>query len=94
MAPDCAAARPRGAEIRRAGVRSAPKSALARPPRTRQTLTIDNTVDPRFGVVGKRRSEGTGPLTRKRMETVDDEFIAAGVKFVERAKSEDKLFFV
>jgi hypothetical protein len=28
------------------------------------------------------------------METVDDEFIAAGVKFVERAKSEDKLFFV
>ena len=38
MAPDCAAAQPRDAEIRRACVRSAPKPALVRSPRTRQTL--------------------------------------------------------
>jgi len=56
--------------------------------------TVDNTVDPRFGKVGKQRIEDTGPLTRKRMETVDDEFIAAAVKFMEGAKSKDKPFFV
>jgi arylsulfatase len=50
---------------------------------TYATDSIDTTVDPRLGVVGKPRREGTGPLKRKRIETVDDEFIAAGVKFVE-----------
>ena len=33
----------------------------------------DPTVDPRFGKVGKQTIQDTGPLTRKRMETVDDE---------------------
>jgi hypothetical protein len=37
----------------------------------------DATVDTRFGRVGKQRIEDTGPLTRKRMETCDDEFVAA-----------------
>jgi len=61
---------------------------------TYATNTIDNTVDPRFGKVGKQRIEDTGPLTRKRMETVDDEFIAAAVRFMEGAKSKEKPFFV
>ncbi len=34
-----------------------------------------------------------GPLTRKRMETVDDEFIAASVDFMKRSKKADKPFF-
>ena len=37
----------------------------------------DPTEEPRWGRVGKQRIEDTGPLTRKRMETCDDEFVAA-----------------
>jgi hypothetical protein len=37
----------------------------------------DPTEDPRFGRVGKQTIEDTGPLTRKRMETVDEEFLGA-----------------
>src|SRR6187455_3793083 len=36
----------------------------------------DPTEEPRWGRVGKQRIEDTGPLTRKRMETCDDEFVA------------------
>ncbi len=54
----------------------------------------DATVDPRFGKVGKQRIEDTGPLTRKRMETVDEEFIDASFKFMDKAKTEGKPFFV
>jgi arylsulfatase len=39
----------------------------------------DDTVDPRFGRVGKQKIVDTGPLTKKRMETIDDEIIAAAV---------------
>jgi len=38
--------------------------------------------------------EDTGPLTRKRMETADDEFRDAAVDFMERAVEDDKPFFV
>ncbi|KXX67175.1 arylsulfatase [Flammeovirga sp. SJP92] len=40
------------------------------------------------------RISDTGPLTRKRMETVDDEFLAASVKFIENAVEKDEPFFV
>src|SRR5215472_2487329 len=33
----------------------------------------DPTVDPRFGKVGKQVCKDTGPLTKKRMETIDDD---------------------
>src|SRR6188508_928146 len=33
----------------------------------------DTTVDPRFGKVGKQACRDTGPLTKKRMETIDDD---------------------
>ncbi len=38
--------------------------------------------------------EDTGPLTRKRMETVDEEFLAATQDFIDRAHKADKPFFV
>ena len=38
----------------------------------------DPTDDPQFGKVGKQVIENTGPLTRKRMETVDEEFLGCG----------------
>ncbi len=40
------------------------------------------------------RIEDTGPLTKKRMETVDEEVTAAAIDFMERAKKADKPFFV
>ena len=55
---------------------------------------FDETEDPRFGKVGKQKCKDTGPLTRKRMETVDEEFIKASFEFMDKAKSEGKPFFV
>ncbi len=46
----------------------------------------NTTVDPQFGKVGKQVIENTGPLTRKRMETVDEEFLDAALDFIDRAK--------
>jgi arylsulfatase len=40
------------------------------------------------------RVQDTGPLTRKRMETVDEEFQAAAMDFIDRAHAADKPFFV
>ena len=38
--------------------------------------------------------EDTGPLTRKRMETVDEEFLAEALKFIDKAHADKKPFFV
>ncbi len=40
------------------------------------------------------RIEDTGPLTRKRMQTVDEEFLAAAKDFIKRQHKDDKPFFV
>ncbi len=40
------------------------------------------------------RIEDTGPLTSKRMETVDDEFLGAATKFIERSHADGQPFFV
>lgn len=53
----------------------------------------DSTEDPRFGVVGKQKIIDTGALTRKRMETVDEEFVSAGLDFMEKAVKDGKPFF-
>ncbi len=57
------------------------------------STTDDPKVDPRFGKVGKQRIEDTGPLTKKRMETVDDETSAAAIDFIKRQNSAGKPFF-
>ena len=44
----------------------------------------DATEDPVFGSVGKQKIENTGPLTTKRMETVNDEFTDAALDFIEQ----------
>ncbi|PQO26242.1 arylsulfatase [Blastopirellula marina] len=38
--------------------------------------------------------EDTGPLTKKRMETIDEEVLAGATDFIDRAKKADKPFFV
>jgi arylsulfatase A-like enzyme len=54
----------------------------------------DPTVQERWGRVGKQRIEDTGPLTKKRMETCDDEFAAAAKDFIKRQTDADKPFFL
>ena len=54
----------------------------------------DPTDEPRWGKVGKQRVTDTGPLTKKRMETCDDEFIAAAKDFMKRQNDAGKPFFV
>ena len=53
----------------------------------------DATVDPVFGKVGKQVIENTGPLSRKRMETVDEEFLGAALDFIDRKTKEGKPWF-
>ncbi len=54
----------------------------------------------RFGPRGVIRSfadgriEDTGPLTKRRMETVDDETVAAAIKFIEKAHADGTPFYV
>lgn len=43
---------------------------------------------------GTQKIENTGPLTKKRMETVDEEFLAAATDFIKRQHEENKPFFV
>jgi len=54
----------------------------------------DQTVEPRWGKVGKQKIEDTGPLTVKRMPTVDEEFLAAAQKFIDTSTKQNKPFFV
>ena len=49
--------------------------------------------DPRFGAWGKQNCEDTGPLDKKRMETVDQEFLDATLNFIDRANQQKKPFF-
>ncbi len=70
--------------------RFGPRGAL----RCKATDRDDPTVDPRFGKVGKQTIEDTGPITRKRMETVDEEFLAGSLSFMERAVKANKPFFI
>jgi len=54
----------------------------------------DPTVDPRFGKVGKQVCKDTGPLTKKRMETIDDDIADRSVDFIKRQNSASTPFFV
>jgi arylsulfatase A-like enzyme len=54
----------------------------------------DPTDQPRWGVVGKQKIEDAGPLYPKRMETVDDEIREFSLKFIDKAKKDNKPFFV
>jgi len=53
----------------------------------------DPTVDPVFGKVGKQVIKNTGPLDAKRMETIDEEFLAAALDFMERKTKDGAPWF-
>src|SRR3954452_5694456 len=59
----------------------------------RATDTDDDTEDPRYGRVGRQRIEDTGPLTKKRMETIDDEVLDHALDFFDRQAAADTPFF-
>jgi arylsulfatase A-like enzyme len=61
--------------------------------RSKATEKDDSTEHQRWGRVGKQTIEDTGPLTRKRMETIDDETSDAAVDFIKRQKTAGKPFF-
>src|SRR5580765_2272631 len=54
----------------------------------------DATEMPRWGKVGKQKIEDAGTLYPERMETVDDEIRDLALKFIEKAKADNKPFFV
>jgi arylsulfatase A-like enzyme len=53
----------------------------------------DTSEQPRFGRIGGQRIEDTGALTKKRMETIDDETSAAAMDFMDRQVKAGKPFF-
>jgi arylsulfatase A-like enzyme len=54
----------------------------------------DPTVEPRWGRVGKQVVKDTGPLTKKRMETVDEEITSRAIDWMEKQVKADKPFFL
>jgi arylsulfatase len=77
---------PKGTEFR---LRFGPRGVL------RCTATIAETPgeDARFGKWGKQSCTDTGALTKKRMETIDEEFLNATLDFIDRANRDKKPFF-
>jgi arylsulfatase len=54
----------------------------------------DPTEQPRWGKIGKQKIEDAGELYPKRMETVDDEILDLSLKFVDKARKDNKPFFL
>jgi arylsulfatase A-like enzyme len=54
----------------------------------------DPSTDSRWGRVGKQTIKDTGPLTKKRMETVDEEITSAALGWMEKQAKANKPFFL
>ena len=61
--------------------------------RCKATDRDDPTEEPHWGRVGRQTCEDSGPLTAKRMETIDDETVAAAIDFMTRQTKAGKPFF-
>src|ERR1700676_3661554 len=61
---------------------------------TYATDVDDPIVDPRWGKVGKQKIEDAGTPYPKRMETVDDEIRDFALKVIDKAKADNKPFFL
>jgi arylsulfatase A-like enzyme len=59
-------------------------------------LTSDNPApaDQRFGAWGRQKCEDTGPLTRKRMETVEEDLLQYSLDFMDKSAKSGKPFFI
>ena len=81
---------PKGSDFPHFRERFGPRGVLD----CKATDTDDATVDPRFGRVGKQTVHDTGPLTKKRMETIDDDIADRSVDFIKRQAQAGKPFFL
>lgn len=54
----------------------------------------DPTIDPRSGRVGKQTIKDTGPLTKKRMETIDDDVASRAAEYIRRQSQAEQPFFI
>src|SRR6201987_6029344 len=61
--------------------------------RCRASDRDDPTEQPRWGRVGRQTIEDSGPLTKKRMETIDDETSDAAVDYIKRQAGGSQAFF-
>ena len=58
------------------------------------TNVDDATEQPRWGKIGKQKIEDAGELCPERMKTVDDEILGNAIKFIDKAKTDGKPFFL
>ncbi|QEX17558.1 arylsulfatase [Hypericibacter terrae] len=58
------------------------------------TNVDDPTVDPRWGKIGMQKIEDAGTLYPERMKTVDDEILDKALKFADKARGDNKPFFM
>ena len=59
------------------------------------TDQMDNSEDPRFGVMGKQRCTDTGPLTNQRMRSFDgEEVIPRAMEFMSNSNAAGEPFFL
>src|SRR5262252_1347241 len=59
------------------------------------TATVNSAPpDPRFGAWGRQSCVDTGPLTMKRMETIDEEITSSTLDFMAKAHKDNQPFFI
>jgi len=58
------------------------------------TETDDATVQARWGKIGKQKIDDAGQLCPDRMKTVDDEILENALKFTDKARKDNKPFFL
>ena len=54
----------------------------------------DPTDEPRWGRVGRQKVTDTGPLTKKRMETIDEEITAKAIEWMDKQAKANQPFFL
>src|ERR1035441_5729360 len=61
-----------------------------------EATTADNPApaDPRFGAWGKQKCEDSGPVTRKRMETIEEDLLQASLGFMDKSLKSGAAFFL
>ena len=91
---------PTNARLRRVLRQSLPpqRRGGARGPRLPEEPGVPEEVRPARRSITRRSADGkiedTGPLTRKRMETVEEEFLARSLDFIDRSVKAGKPFFL
>jgi len=58
------------------------------------TNADDPTEQPRWGKIGKQKIEDAGELCPERMKTVDDEILSNALAFLDKARKDNKPFFL